>query len=290
MSRIAYVNGRYVPHADARVHVEDRGFQFADGVYEVCEVHDGHVVDMTRHLDRLTRSLSELDMAWPVGRRALEVILRETVTRNAVSNGLVYIQVTRGRARRDFAFPAAGTKPSLVVTARSADRRAALKVGEEGIAVITTPDIRWDRVDIKSVALLPQVLAKEAAKRAGAKEAWMVDREGYVTEGASSNAWIVTAEGTLVTRPAERGILRGVTRAAVMDFAAANGIKVEERRFTVDEAKAAREAFVTAATAIVTPVVRIDDSPLGNGAPGQVASTLRERFHDGVEKKPLRHY
>lgn len=290
MSRIAYVNGRYLPHAHAAVHVEDRGFQFADGVYEVCEVWSGQIVDMTRHLDRLRRSLSELSMGWPVRRSALEAIMREVVARNRVVDGLVYVQVTRGRARRDFAFPDPAPKPTLVVTARSASREAALRVSEEGIRVVTTPDIRWERVDIKSTALLAQVLAKQTAKRAGAKEAWMVDREGFVTEGASSNAWIVTSDGTLVTRPAESGILRGVTRAAIMDFAMANGLKVEERRFTVEEARSAREAFITAATAIVTPVVQIDNVVLGNGRPGSVASELRARFHEGVELTPVRQY
>lgn len=290
MSRIAYVDGRYVPHAFASVHVEDRGFQFADGVYEVCEVWRGQIVDMTRHLDRMRRSLSELAIAWPVGRRALEVIVGEVVARNRVRDGLVYLQITRGQARRDFAFPDPAVKPTLVVTARSASPRQTRASAEEGIRVVTTPDIRWQRVDIKSVSLLPQVLAKQTARRAGAKEAWMVDREGFVTEGASSNAWIVTQDGTLVTRPAETGILRGITRAAIMDFAAANGIKVEERRFTVEEAKGAREAFITAATALVTPVVQIDDAVLGNGRPGSIASDLRVRFHDGLEKRPLRPY
>ncbi len=248
MSRIAYVNGRYVPHAEATVHVEDRGFQFADGVYEVCEIWNDQIVDMTRHLDRLGRSLTELQMDWPVERRALESIVRETARRNRVRNGLVYLQVTRGQARRDFAFPKTPVPPTLVVTARSTSRAVAEKNTEDGIAVITTPDIRWERVDIKTVSLLPQVLAKQKAVRAGAKEAWMYDKEGYVTEGASSNAWIVNQDGTLVTRPAEKGILRGITRAAIMDFAAANGIKVEERQFTLEEAKAAREAFITSAT------------------------------------------
>lgn len=290
MSRIAYVDGQYLPHAFASVHVEDRGFQFADGVYEVCEVWRGQIVDMTRHLDRMRRSLSELSIAWPVGRKALEVIIGEVVARNRVRDGLVYVQVTRGKARRDFAFPDPAVTSTLVVTARSTPRAQAQKSADDGIRVVTTPDIRWQRVDIKSVSLLPQVLAKQAARRAGAKEAWMVDREGYVTEGASSNAWIITQDGTLVTRPAETGILKGITRAAIMDFAAANGIKVEERRFTVEEAKTAREAFITAATALVTPVVQIDDAVLGNGRPGSIASELRARFHDGVEKRPLHLY
>ncbi|MEM8854951.1 MAG: D-amino-acid transaminase [Pseudomonadota bacterium] len=290
MSRIAYVNGRYVPHRAAMVHVEDRGFQFADGVYEVCEVWNGKIVDMTRHLDRMRRSLSELSMAWPVTRRAMETIMREVAAQNRVRYGMVYVQVTRGKAKRDFAFPAPSTPPTLVVTARSNSREDARKVGENGIRIVTTPDIRWERVDIKSVAMLPQVLAKQTARRVGAGEAWMVDKEGFVTEGASSNAWIVTQDGTLVTRPAERGILRGITRQAIMDYAAANGIKVEERRFSVEEAKDAREAFITAATAIVTPVVQIDDKVLGNGMPGSVASELRARFHDGVETLDINTY
>ncbi|WP_108660426.1 D-amino-acid transaminase [Acuticoccus kandeliae] len=290
MSRIAYVNGRYLPHREACVHVEDRGYQFADAVYEVCEVFDGKIVDMTRHLDRLGRSLSELSIVWPVSRAALERILREVVARNRVTNGLVYLQVSRGVAKRDFTFPAPGTKSSLVVTSRSIQRDVSMKVTEDGIRVTTTPDIRWQRVDIKTTGLLAQVLAKEGAKRAGAKEAWMFDKEGYVTEGGSSNAWIVTADGTLVTRPAESGILKGITRAAILDFAGREGIKVDERPFTVEEAKGAREAFVTSATGIVSPVVQIDDAVLGNGRPGSIASDLRRRFHEGVELLPVRAY
>jgi len=290
MSRIAYVNGRYVPHADAHVHIEDRGFQFADSVYEVCEVWDGQIVDMTRHLDRLKRSLSELSIAWPVSRAAMEAILREVVARNRVSHGLVYLQVTRGAARRDFNFPKPGTLPTLVVTSRSIPRAQFAKAGADGIRVITTPDIRWQRVDIKTTGMTAQVLAKETAVRAGAKEAWMVDGDGLVTEGSSSTAWIVNGEGTLVTRPKDMNILPGITRMAIMDYAAANGIKVEERPFSVEEAKSAREAFVTSASATVTPVVQIDDAVLGNGVPGSIASQLRSDFHDHVEKLPIKHY
>ncbi|UOM34582.1 D-amino-acid transaminase [Acuticoccus sp. I52.16.1] len=290
MSRIAYVNGRYLPHAQAHVHVEDRGFQFADGVYEVCEIWNGHIVDMTRHLDRLGRSLTELQMDWPLERRAMETVLRETARRNRVKNGLVYLQVTRGQARRDFAFPKLPIPTTLVVTARSTSPSVAVKNSEDGIAVVTTPDIRWERVDIKTVSLLPQVLAKQKAVRAGAKEAWMYDKEGYVTEGASSNAWIVAQDGTLITRPAEKGILRGITRAAIMDYAATNGIKVEERHFTLEEAKAAREAFITSATMLATAVVKIDDAVIGNGQPGSIVSAMRARFHEGVEKLPLSVY
>ena len=219
MPRIAYVNGRYIPHRDASVHIEDRGYQFADGVYEVCEVARGYIVDMTGHLDRLNRSLSELRIGWPVSRHALTVIIREVVHRNRVFNGMVYIQVTRGVAPRDHAFPAAGTRPALVLTARSSDPAGAQKRAETGYKVITVPENRWDRVDIKTVGLLPNVLARQSARDAGAQEAWFVDPDGTVKEGASTNAWIVTRDGVLVTRPAEHGILRGITRATVMKVA-----------------------------------------------------------------------
>ncbi|MEO1103684.1 MAG: D-amino-acid transaminase [Pseudomonadota bacterium] len=290
MSRIAYVNGRYLPHAEAVVHVEDRGFQFADSVYEVCEVWQGDIVDITRHLDRLARSLHELDMAWPVTRKALEVILREVIVRNRVTTGLVYLQVTRGAARRDFHFPKPGTPPTLVVTSRSINPQIHRKNTEVGARVITTPDIRWERVDIKTTSMTAQVLAKEAAVRAGAKEAWMFDKEGRVTEGSSSTAWIVDKDGTLITRPNDMGILPGVTRHAILDYAAANDIKVEERPFTVEEARAAREAFITSASATVIAVVQIDDTVIGNGAPGSIASGLRSAFHDNVERQPIKHY
>jgi D-alanine transaminase len=283
MSRIAYVNGRYVPHAQAMVHVEDRGFQFADGVYEVCEVRGGFLVDERRHLQRLTRSLTELRMPLPMPLNALGVVLRETVRRNRVRDGLVYLQVTRGSARRDFQFPAAGTAQSVVVTARSLDAARLEQLAAEGIGVVTVPDNRWERVDIKSVSLLPNVLAKETARGAGAKEAWFVDRDGFVTEGASSNAWIVTRDGTLVTRSADRGILRGITRTVAVDLIADQKLVFEERKFTVDEAHAAREAFITSASQIVMPVVSIDGRPVGNGAPGLVATALRRDFHRYAE-------
>ena len=208
MPRIAYVNGRYVRHANAAVHIEDRGYQFADGVYEVCEVARGFIMDMTRHLDRLDRSLGELEIAWPMARKALQTIMREGVKRNHVVNGMVYLQVTRGVAGRDHVFPAA-VRSALVVTAKRSDPAAAAKRAETGIKVITVPENRWDRVDIKTVGLLPNVLAKQKAKVAGAYEAWFVDPDGTVKEGASTNAWIVTRDGKLVTRPAESGILRG---------------------------------------------------------------------------------
>jgi D-alanine transaminase len=279
MFRIAYVNGRYRPHHEAAVHIEDRGYQFADGVYEVCEVRDGRLIDERRHLERLQRSLMALQMAAPMSDRALGAVLRETVARNRVRYGLVYLQVTRGVARRDHAFPAKETSPSVVVTARRLDRGRYDREAAAGVAVISVPENRWARVDIKSIALLPNVLAKQAAREQGAREAWFVDRDGRVTEGSSSNAWIVTAQGHLVTRPADHGILQGIARTVVFDVAKAHGLEVAERAFTIAEAYAAREAFMTAASQIVLPVVRIDGRLIGGGTPGPIASALRHDFH-----------
>jgi D-alanine transaminase len=283
LSRIAYVNGRYVPFHQATVHVEDRGYQFSDGVYEVCEVRGSRIIDERRHIGRLERSLAELRIAMPMTMGALGVVMRECVRRNRVRNGLVYLQVTRGVARRDHGFPPAGTAPAIVVTARSLDLAGGERVAADGITVITVPDNRWERVDIKTVSLLPNVLAKQAAREKGAKEAWFVDRDGYVTEGSSSNAWIVTRNGKVVTRQADTGILRGITRTVLLDAIKAEGLEFEERAFTPEEAYGAREAFLTSASQIVMPVVRIDDHPVGNGAPGSVATALRARFHDHAE-------
>jgi D-alanine transaminase len=279
LSRIAYVNGRYLLRRDAVVHIEDRGYQFADGVYEVCEVRGGAIIDQPRHLGRLQRSLGELRIRAPVTPGALAIIMHETVRRNRVRNGLVYVQVTRGVARRDFSFPPRDTVPSLVVTARTLDLAGNEARAARGIAVITVPESRWARVDIKSVALLPNVLAKQAARDRGADEAWFVDREGRVTEGASSNAWIVTPDRKVVTRPADNGILRGITRTVLIGVVEAQNLVFEERPFTVEEAYAAGEAFVTAASQIVMPVVRIDGRPIGGGSPGPVAKALRADFH-----------
>jgi D-alanine transaminase len=283
MSRIAYVNGRYLPRSDAKVAVEDRGYQFADGVYEVCEVRGGHLIDERRHMARLDRSLGELQIAKPMSPAALKVVLRETVRRNRVRDGIVYVQVTRGVARRDFPFPAAGTRPSLVVTARSSDLGRLEQIAGEGIAVVTVPDMRWQRVDIKSVALLPNVLAKQSARDQGAREAWLTDAEGRITEGASSNAWIVNREGKLITHPLGHDILPGITRSVVIDVIKAQGLAFEERAFTVEEAYAAREAFVTSASQIVLPVVSINGRPVANGAPGLVATALRRDYHRHAE-------
>jgi D-alanine transaminase len=283
VSRCAYVNGRYLPLREAAVNVEDRGYQFADGVYEVCEMREGRLIDERRHMDRLVRSLGELRIPLPMSRAALAAVLLETVRRNRVRDGIVYLQVTRGVARRDHAFPSPDTPPSMVVTARSLDRAANERIAGEGIAVITVPENRWPRVDIKSVSLLPNVLAKQAAREAGAKEAWFVDAAGRVTEGSSTNAWIVTRDGKLVTRHTDHAILRGVTRTVLFDLVKDQGLSVEERPFSVEEAYAAREAFVTSASQIVMPVVRIDGRPVGNGAPGLLASALRRDFHKYAE-------
>jgi D-alanine transaminase len=283
LSRIAYVNGRYLPGRHAMVHIEDRGYQFADGVYEVCEVRGGQVIDQRRHLARLARSLDELRIAPAMSDAALALVLRECVRRNRVVDGIVYLQVTRGVARRDHAFPPSQTKPSVVVTARSIDGAGNERIAAEGVAVITIPDNRWERVDIKSISLLPNVLAKQAARERGAREAWFVDRSGQVTEGSSSNAWIVTKSGTVVTRPADHAILRGITRSVLLDVIAAAGLKFEERAFTVEEAYGSREAFLTSASQIVMPVVRIDDRVVGNGVPGSIATALRAAFHQHAE-------
>jgi D-alanine transaminase len=283
MSRIAYVNGRYLPHAEAKVHVEDRGYQFADGVYEVCEVRQGHLVDERRHIERLSRSLGELRIRAPMAPTALGVVMRETLERNRVRDGLVYLQVTRGVARRDHGFPAAETKPSVVVTARSVDRGRADRLAETGIKVVTVPENRWPRVDIKSVALLPNVLARQEALDKGAKEAWFVDADGFITEGASANAWIVTQDDVIVTRSANSGILKGITRTVTLEMTKSAAKRVEERAFSVAEALVAREAFQTSATLTVMPVVEIDGKKIGDGRPGSVARALRARFHEAAE-------
>jgi D-alanine transaminase len=283
VSRIAYVNGRYLRRADAAVNIEDRGYQFADGVYEVCEVRGGRLIDERRHMERLQRSLKELRIGLPISLTALGAVLRETVRRNRVIDGIVYLQVTRGVARRDHPFPAIPVKPAIVVTANRTDSAKLEAMAGEGVAVITLPDNRWDRVDIKSIALLPNVLAKQAAREQGAREAWFVDKDGLVTEGSSSNAWIVTREGKIVTRQADRAILKGITRAVVLEEMKAQGLELEERPFTVAEAYQAREAFLTSASQLVLPVVQIDGKPVGNGAPGLIASALRRDFHRFAE-------
>ncbi|MBM3567565.1 MAG: D-amino-acid transaminase [Alphaproteobacteria bacterium] len=277
MSRIAYVNGAYRRHAEASVHIEDRGYQFADGVYEVIAVAGGRLIDPVLHHERLERSLAAIGIAQPMGRAALGQVLDETIRRNGVNDGIVYFQVTRGVSRRDHPFPKTPIRPALVVTSRSGLGPGA-KAMEEGVGVITRPDIRWGRCDIKSVALLANVLVKQDARAAGCHEVWQVDRDGFVTEGGSSNSWMVDRDGALITRPADHSILNGITRIALIELAKKAGFKVIERKFTAEEAKSAREAFITSTTSFVLPVVRIDDSPVGNGYPGETARRLQALY------------
>ncbi len=283
MSRIAYVNGRYRPHRAATVHIEDRGYQFSDGVYEVCEVKGGRLVDERRHMERLQRSLAELRIRLPMSLKALGVVLHETIRRNRVDWGIVYLQITRGVARRDHAFPAPDTPPAIVVTAKNLDPSRNEAIARDGMTVVSVPDNRWARPDIKSVSLLPNVLAKQVAREQGAREAWFVDANGFVTEGSSSNAWIVTPDRKVVTRPADQAILRGISRTVLLDVIRAQGLALEERAFSVAEARAAQEAFVTSASQTVLPVVKIDGVPLGDGKPGPVATALRREFHRHTE-------
>ena len=276
MSRIAYVNGCYVPHREARVHIDDRGYQFADGVYEVIAVERGALVDEGLHLNRLNRSLSELRIAQPMAAGALKVVMREVIRRNRVSDGIIYIQMTRAVAPRDHAFPK-HPKTQMVMTSRRT-RLANPKLDAEGVAVITIPDLRWERCDIKSISLLPNILGKQQAREAGAYEAWQVDRDGNVTEGTSTNAWLVTAAGEVVTRQANHAILNGITRLGVMHVIEQEGLSLVERPFSVGEAKDAREAFLTSTTAYVTPVVRIDAAAVGEGKPGALTGKLRDYY------------
>lgn len=278
MGRVAYVNGRFVPHGEATVHIEDRGYQLADAVYEVWALFEGRLSDAEGHFARLERSLSELAIAMPMSRKALTLVLKEAVRRNRVREGLLYLQVSRGVAPRDHAFPKAFTPPSVVITVNAVDRAATEARAAKGVGVVTTPENRWGRCDIKTVGLLPNVLAKQKAREAGAVEAWFVDELGFVTEGASSNAWIVDEKGRLRTRDTNANILRGITRRTLMDVIDAEGLAVDERPFTPQDAKAAREAFITGAGSLVLPVVSVDGAPVGEGRPGPIATKLRRLY------------
>jgi D-alanine transaminase len=283
MPRIAYVNGRYLPYRDAKVHIDDRGYTFADGVYEVVLVAGGRLVDEAPHLDRLDRSLRELRIAQPMSRKALQLVIREVIRRNQVSgNGLVYLQMSRGVALRDHPFPKAPVTQVVVWAKILAPQSPAL--GENGARVVSMPDIRWGRCDIKSIGLLPNVLAKQAAREAGAYEAWLIDKDGFVTEGSSTNAWIVTPQGELVTRPVAAEILSGVTRLRVIALAQAAGLKIVERPFSLAEAQRAREAFITSASVFVLPVTQIDDQVVANGQPGSITSALRQQYLDYMRR------
>lgn len=278
MSAIAYVDGAYRPVRSAAVSIQDRGFQFGDGVYEVWPVRQGRLADCSGHMQRLYRSLRELRITAPVTEKALLVILNETARRNRVREGLVYLQITRGVAARDHAFPSPEPRATLVVTAKNLDQSALAKRLSSGVRVVTMPDIRWSRRDIKSVNLLPNALARQLAKEAGAAEAWFIDEQGLVTEGAASNAWILDASGALRTRPLSNDILHGVTRAVLIEVAARRQITVVETPFSVAEAKAAREAFMTGAASPLVPVIAIDGDQIGNGKPGALTEALRNAY------------
>ncbi|SET23679.1 D-amino-acid transaminase [Oceanicella actignis] len=284
MSRTVYVNGAYLPEEEARVSIFDRAFLFADGVYEVTSVIDGKLVDFAGHARRLARSLAELDMPAPCSEDELLAIHRELIRRNGLTEGMIYLQVTRGAADRDFAW-SEGMTPTLVLFTQA---RALIDspAAERGLKVISLEDLRWGRRDIKTVQLLYPSMAKMQAKARGKDDAWLVE-DGFVTEGTSNNAWIVTRDGVLVTRDLSNRILHGITRAAVLRFAREAQMRVEERPFTIDEAKDAAEAFVTAATTFVTPVVEIDDAPVGDGAPGPVARRLRAIYIEESRKAAI---
>lgn len=278
MSRIVYVNGDYLPEEEAKISVFDRGFLFSDGVYEVVSVLDGKLIDNPAHMRRLNRSLGELDMATPCSAGEIEEIQKRLVAENSIVQGLVYLQITRGAADRDFLYPE-NTTPTLVMFTQSKNLLDDPNV-EHGIDVITVPDLRWMRRDIKTVGLLYPCMAKMIAKDAGAKDAWMLDSDGNITEGTSNNAWIITREGTIVTRHLSNDILHGITRKAVMALAEQNGYQVEQRPFTPAEAYVAAEAFITSATTFVMPVVKIDDATIGDGLPGEMTGKLREIYID----------
>lgn len=277
MPRLAYVNGAYVPLRDAAVSVEDRGYQFADGIYEVALRVDGKFWDLDGHLKRWARSLSELSIAAPMGERALRIVIEKLVAKNRFGDCMIYMQGTRGVASRNHPFPPAGTPSSLVITAKPIDLAKLNANAAKGVSVITEPDIRWGRVDIKTVGLLPNALAKEAARQKGAAEAWLI-RDGKVTEGASSNAWIVDDSGALITHPLGNEILGGITRQTTILCARNLQMKIVERAFTLEEAHKAREAFITSAMNLVTAVVAIDGKPVGDGKPGPAARRLRDAY------------
>jgi D-alanine transaminase len=282
MTRIAYVNGRFQPIARAALPVEDRATQLADGVYEVIKAVRGQPQDLDRHLDRLDRSLAALRIRPRLSRAALTIVLREVLRRNRLHDAAIYIQVDRGTAPRNHLFPKRG-RANVIVTARRAVWPRTDEI-EDGVGVVTLPDQRWARCDIKSVALLPNLLAKQQAAEAGCREAWLLDAQGRITEGSSSNAWIVTPGNEVVTRKADSAILKGITRTVLIDVLKAHDLTLVERPFTVAEAIGAREAFITSASQTVMPVVRIDGRPVGNGAPGLIATALRADFHRYTEK------
>jgi len=281
MSRTVYVNGEYLPEEDAKISVFDRGFLFADAVYEVASILGGKLIDNKAHLIRLQRSLDELEMPAPCTLEEIEAIQLEMVSLNNIEEGLLYLQVTRGAADRDFAYPK-NPVPSLVMFTQE-KKIAQSAAADNGISVITQPDLRWDRRDIKTTQLLYPSMAKHEAKKQGADDAWLVE-DDFITEGTSNNAYIVTQDGTIVTRQLSTEILHGITRKAVLNLCAERQIKIEERKFTVEEVKNAKEAFFTSASAFVMPVVSIDGATIGDGKPGELTKRLRELYLEEAVK------
>lgn len=281
MSRIIYINGTYQPYENATLHVEDRATLFADSVYEVIEIKSGNLVDQQPHIQRLQRSLDEIHLTTDFSLHTLPFIMRETIRRNRVKNGSIYIQISRGVAKRDFIFPDPQETPATIIMfARSKSPEAMNKKAEKGIKVITLPDMRWKRPDIKSTGLLASVLARQEAKQQGAEEAWLYNSEGIITEGAASNAWIINDKAELITHPANNEILKGITREGVMRAAKQVNLNFIERNFSKKEALAAKEAFISAATNLVMPVTYIDNEPINDGIPGPITLKLRSIFHE----------
>jgi D-alanine transaminase len=283
--RFAYVNGRYVPHGEGAVHIEDRGLQLGDSIYEVFAVRRGHLRDEEGHLDRFERSVGEIQIAMPMARAALKLVMRELVRRNRIRDGLLYLQVSRGAVKRDHPIPSSVPRPTLILTARPYDFNGAEARAANGVAVITQPDLRWGRCDIKTTQLLANLLAKTEARKAGAYEAWLVDREGFVTEGASTTAWIVDKDGRIVTRQLGNAILPGVTRRVILEAAAEAQMPIVERAFTPEEAKSAREAFISSAANAATPITSIDGVRIGDGKPGLLSRRIAELYGALSEKR-----
>jgi len=280
MAKISYVNGSYVNHAEACVHIEDRGYQFSDGIYEVMAFYNRKFLDADLHIERLFRSLNELQICLPMSKKSLQIIMRELLERNNRTDGTIYIQISRGVAKRDHAFPK-DDAPSIVMVVTGAKSPKQSEV-ENGVKVITQPDLRWGRRDIKTISLLPNILAKQAATAAGVREAWLVDKDGMITEGAVSNNAIVSKKGEIITHPADHNILGGITRHVVLDIARKAGFKVVERAFSLAEAKQAKEAFLTSTTSNILPVVSIDGEKINSCKVGEVSKKLLELYYQHI--------
>ncbi len=286
MSRIAYVNGRYIRHNIAALHIEDRATQFSDGVYEVFAVHRGKLLDAEMHYERLERSLKELRMDVPISRRSLSLVIENLVFRNRVEEGICYLQISRGIAPRNHAFPVKN-RQSIVLTTRRSDPSPG-QAGRNGVKVITLPDQRWGRRDIKSVSLLPNILAKEQAVKEGAFEAWLIKENGTITEGSHSNAWLINSLGQIITHPANQEILDGITRKRIIEIICREGMEIVESGFNVDELPAARETFLTSTSSFVVPVTQINEIMVSNGEPGPITMRIRDLYLQSIDESIIR--